>query len=101
MEKRLNQNWRATTKRAESTHAEPIYVANECQHGRNAAHSLEEALGCGMLQAVRQERGLKRDELARRLSVHYNSLARWERGEIAPVGLYRKALEAWLLGRAQ
>ena len=47
----LAPGWTATTERAESSHGLPVYVATECDHGKDIAHSLEEAIGCGAAAA--------------------------------------------------
>ncbi len=36
------------------------------------------------LKGIRDERGLKRDWVARRLGVHYNTLKNWELGKAHP-----------------
>lgn len=91
----LGGGWRASTVRAESTHGQP-YVAATCRHGEAAAHSLEEALDCGIIDAVRHARGLSRERVAQQVGCTVNAVHRWARGEMMPTGMYRQALEAWL-----
>lgn len=72
------------------------FTPDECEHGRKALHSLGTALRCGMLQAVRAERGLTQEQLAKQLRVTLSTVARWEQGTRTPTGLYRERLEQWL-----
>jgi len=88
----LGGGWTETTEHAASTYGQPVYVR------RGKAHSLEEAIGAGMLVAVREARHIGRQALAVALGIHYNTLARWERGELHPTGLYQAALLRWLRG---
>ena len=88
----LGRGWTETTEHAASSYGLPVYVRG------GQSHSLEEALAAGMLREVRQARGLSCQALAVALGIHYNTLARWERGELHPMGLYRSALLRWLRG---
>ena len=38
----------------------------------------------GRMKAIRDERGLKRDWVAKQLGVHYNTLKNWELGKAHP-----------------
>ena len=49
------------------------------------------------IRAARRRRGLTQIEAANEVGVHWNTWARWERGERTPTGLYRKALVEWML----
>jgi len=80
------------------TPSEVVYVANECRHGRGVAHSLEEALDCGMLAAVRAARGLSQQAAAAQIGCSVGAIRRWDAGTRSPTGKYRQALEAWLSG---
>jgi len=95
----LGGGWTASTARAESSYGQPVYVAERCTHGEDVAHSLEEALGCGMLAAVRAARGLSQQAAAAQIGCSVGAIRRWEAGTRRPVGKYRADLEAWLIGR--
>lgn len=97
MNRKLTDNWTTITDCAESDHGAPIYVATVCGHGQGVAHSLTEALACGLLRDVRRARGMTQVQVAQALGVAPSVVPRWERGETTPVGLYRQALEGWLL----
>ena len=51
------------------------------------------------LADVRHSRGLTQCQLAEALGLPRHTVARWERGERAPTGLYLRALAAWVSGR--
>jgi ribosome-binding protein aMBF1 (putative translation factor) len=97
MTQQIAANWTATTERAESSYGFPVYVALRCPHGKDIAHSLDEALACRMLADVRRDRGLSQQALATRLGVSVGAVAWWEQGGRRPTGLYRTRLEEWLL----
>ena len=94
MTKTLSRDWSV---RPESSYGLPVYVCTRCGHGGEAAHSLEDAIACGLLVSVRAARRTSRMALAETLGVHYTAVARWERGERRPIGLSLKALRRWLL----
>jgi transcriptional regulator with XRE-family HTH domain len=48
------------------------------------------------IRARRKAAGLTQGDVARKLGVPLNTLARWERGEMEPKGLYLVAVERWL-----
>lgn len=100
MHDRLCNNWVGSTDGAENGHCAPFYVASECKHGHSHAHCLSDALACGLLLDVRKARGMTQAQVAAALGVTPNAVPRWERGEQVPRGLYRQALEAWLLDSA-
>ena len=74
------------------------YIAAECPHGGNITHSLDGALGCGILDAVRLARGLSRGQLARKIGCADNTIHRWAHATRHPTGKYREELEKWLRG---
>lgn len=90
---RLGGGWAWRSK----TGVDRQYVADTCKHGRRKAHSFDDALGCGMLDAVRKARGVSREHAARAMGVTLSAVHKWARGERLPKGLYRRALEVWLL----
>ena len=92
-DRQVAPGWTATTQRAD-----PVYVADKCPHGTDVAHSLPEAIACGLLQAVRAARSLSQSQAARAIGVSVKALQAWEQGwRRSPTGLYRKAVERWLL----
>ena len=99
MRKQIAKNWTATDKRGASWYLGVYpYEAAECDHGEGISHTLQEAIKCGMLKAVRSERGHSQEAVARLIGVTTTTVARWERGEISPTGLSEKALEGYLVG---
>ena len=50
------------------------------------------------IRAVRIERGLTQEQVARQIGVTSTTVARWKRGERAPKGLYARAVEQWIAG---
>jgi len=102
MKQQITPKWTITTDRAESSYDQPVYVATECQHGKDAAHSLEEALQCGILQDIRNHRGLTQTEAIDQLGGDHwptqHAWSQWENGHRTPTtGPYRDALENWIL----
>lgn len=88
--------WTASTNRAELRYGQAVYVAARCRHGSNVAHSIEEAVGCGLLAAVRGARGHTQADAAREMQVSLNAVQQWEQGLRAPRGLYQQALLRYL-----
>jgi len=101
MHKQITDRWSASTDRAESSYGQPVYVAAQCPHGEDVAHSLPEAIACGLLRDARAARGISQETAARQIGVARNSWARWEQGATQPEGLSVRALEQWLLKPAQ
>jgi len=98
VQRKLTDNWTVNTDGVESSYRHPVYIADECKHGCNVAHSLPEACACGLLRDVRKERGLTQQACADQIGVRVNTWALWERGEKSPtVSLLVRALERWLL----
>jgi transcriptional regulator with XRE-family HTH domain len=52
----------------------------------------------GRITHWRVSQGISRKKLAKKLGVDESTLARWERGDRAPTGLYRKLVENLLTG---
>ena len=50
------------------------------------------------IRTARRARRLTQKQLATLLGVPANTVARWERGERTPTGLYAKAVSDWLGG---
>ena len=48
------------------------------------------------VRAVRKKLGVSQSQLAKLVGVAPNSVARWERGDRTPIGLYRKLVEKLL-----
>lgn len=106
MNKSITPKWTATTDRPESSYGRPVYVADCEVHGPDTAHSLEEALGCGLLRDVRSARGLTQVEAADTIGGEtwptQHAYSQWENGLRCPrTGPYRDALEEWLLNGAK
>jgi len=93
----LDGGWTATNEHRESRDGELVYIPPGGSQGDACA--LREALQAGMLESVRNARGLTREAVARQIGVTPNGVHRWARGETCPKGLYRDALERWLTGR--
>jgi len=82
---------------AGSVYASAVYVAAECEHGRQVAHSLRDAVGCGLIRAARAGRGLTQTQAAAEIGISVDALRSWEQGQRRPTGLYAQALARWLL----
>jgi DNA-binding transcriptional regulator YiaG len=52
----------------------------------------------GKLKRLRGTLGLSQEKLAQKLGIDESTVAGWERGEITPVGSYRKLLESFITG---
>ncbi len=100
MNKQIAEGWVATTERAESSYGLLVYVAEQCEHGQDIAHSIHEAIACGLLQAVRAERRHTQEQAAREMGVTLSAVAKWESGVNAPRGLYEQAVECYVLGKS-
>lgn len=104
MKVKIGGGWTAKTEQAEWSGGEVFYTPTKCKHGKRVGHSLEDALKCGMLDAVRANPGppssfrggRTREEVAREVGVSMNTVHRWARGEQCPRGLQRAALVRWL-----
>lgn len=74
-----------------------MYIAETCRCGVRVAHTLDDALACGLLRAVRAHRDLSQEATARQLGVTTSAICRWEQSSPRqPTGLYREALEGWI-----
>jgi DNA-binding XRE family transcriptional regulator len=60
--------------------------------------SLTEAVGRGLLRAVRAKRGHTREEAARAMGVSSETLGFWEEAERTPGGLSLEVIEQYLMG---
>ena len=57
---------------------------------------IDAALDPADIRKARRARRLTQRQLAKMLGVPVNTVARWERGERTPTGLYAKAVGEWL-----
>lgn len=96
MQQNIGGGWFITDEGPGASADAPTYLAQRCRHGRHIAHDFGEALRCGMLKDVAHSREHTLHDAAAATGAHWNTVARWWRGEQCPRGLYRRAVQAYL-----
>jgi len=98
MKGKLGGGWIVRNDGTPTTGPRPIYVAAKCaKHGRQKAHSLREAVLCGIVRAVRTSRRQTQVQLAQLFDIPLRTVVRWDEAESAPdPGPYARLLQNYL-----
>ena len=93
MRKQLVTGWAVTDEHPDSECDELV-----CFGPFGERHTLEGAIGKGMLSEIRKARGHTQQEVADQICVSVHTVARWENGQTATVRVpLRKALTRYVL----